>query len=248
MKSYLIIRAIFIITTVFISSCYMASDIYKLSTFDEQTEYLMGREIISKEIDSIVVSVNFEEQLDNDFTFLISIENNSEHPIFVEPNRIFVETFDNNLIRLQPQWDTMYAIDPEMKIVEISQQCKNRESEYKTSTNINAVFGLLSIISDAALSSREKVVENLINDIDYFATKQIIENENYNARKAELLDTKNFWQNEVIRKTDLYPSERISGKCFIPLVNEAGFLKLHILIEDKDFIYTFKQIRLTARS
>lgn len=244
MKSSSIVNLSLFCASLILSSCYVAPSVYKLSTIEQQIDYWKGKEIISKEIDSVIVSVNFEEQVNSDYLFFAAFKNNSAEPVFITPENIFIEAFNDKFLYLTSPNGTNYALDPEDKILELNQRLRNREKQHETTTNLNTVLGLFTVVTDIALSPKENVVENVVNDIDYYATNQIVEDANFNNRISELESTKNYWQNEVIRKTDIYPAESIGGVFIIPVVKDAAYLKLHIIIGTNDFTYLFRQVRL----
>ena len=229
------------------SACCAGPSIYKLASEEPEIDYLMGAEIITKENHSVVVSLNFEEQIDNEFYFYAYIKNNSLNPIIFSPENIFAEIFDEDMEYLSAHWDTLYACDPEMKILTLNSDLQSRTNQYEFVTGLNSVFGLLSIATDIATGPSDTKLDRVADDIMIWSENQSNENINYSNEMNVLENSKQFWKDEVLRKTTLYTEDKIGGVFLIPVVPKAKFAKLHIILGGKDFSFLYKQVKIKYR-
>ena len=227
-----------------LSACCAAPSIYKLASEEPNADYLMGNEIITKENRSVVASLNFEEQIDKEFYFYLYIKNNSLSPIIFTPEKIFVEIFDEDMEYLSAHWDTLYACDPEMKIHTLNSDLQSRKNQHEFVTGLNTVFGLLSIATDIASGPSDTKLDRVADDIMVWSETQTNENINYSDDMNRLENSKQFWKDDVLRKTTLYTEDKISGVFLIPVVKKAKFLKLHIILGGRDFSFLYKQVRI----
>jgi hypothetical protein len=229
------------------SACCTAPSIYKLTSEEPNTDYLMGDEIITKEIFSVVASLNFEEQFENEFYFYVYIKNNSLNPIIFSPENIFIEIFDEDMEYISAYMDTVYAKDPELAIHTLNSDLHSRTNQHEVVTGLNTVFGLLSIATDIATSPSETKLERVADDIESWTFNQANESIAYSNDMIRLENKKEFWQNEVLRKTTLYTDDKIGGVFLIPVVPKAKFVKLHIILNGRDFVFLYKQVKIKTR-
>lgn len=231
----------------FFSACCAAPSIFRLVSEETDLDYLMGAEIITKENHSVVVSLNFKEQIENEFYFYVYIKNNSLKPIIFSPENIFVEIFDEDMKYISAYWDTLYACDPEMKILKLKSDLQNRTNQHEFVTGLNSVFSLINIAADIATGPSETKLHRIADDIETWTINQVNENINYSDDMNRLENTKEFWKNEVLRKTTLYTDDKIGGLFLIPVVPKTKFVKLHIILGGRDFSFLYKQVKIKYR-
>ena len=227
------------------SACCAAPSIFKLASEESNLDFLMGAEIITKEIHSVVVSLNFEEQIENEFYFYVYVKNNSLNSIIFSPEDIFVELFNEDMEYISAYMDTVYARDPELAIQTLNSDLHSRKNQHKTVTSLNSVFGLLSIAADIATGPSDTKLDRVADDMETWTINQANENINYSNEMIRLEDSKEFWQNEVLRKTTLYTEDKIGGIFLVPVIPKAKFVKLHIILNERDFVFLYKQAKLT---
>lgn len=245
MNTYRKIYILLIYLTISFYSCSMPPGVYKLSSEESKIDYLMGREISTKENRDIIVSLNFEDQIQYDYSFFCLIKNNSNDSIVFSPENVFVEILNAKMRYISYELDTIYAVNPEAKIDNLKIDLHNSTVEHKTRTGINTIFGLVNVVSDIATSPKEIVADEVVEDIDYWTTKQMIENADYFEKSSKLNESKDFWQNDVLRKTTLYHEEKVGGLILIPIIPEAKYVRFHIALGENDFTFLYKQIKLT---
>lgn len=222
-----------------IPSCY-SPIIFNLKTEETETSYFKGVQVISKEIEGIKVELNFEEHSGNEFLFYLYVKNKSNDTIRFIPSVIFAELYYNT--QTSPNAE-VYALNPELEIVKTELRMKSRQKQHEVSSGLNTVFGLVSVVTDIAVSPKETVVSNVADDLDRWAYNQTNENINFQNRMHNLETNKKFWQNETIRKTTLFPGEEIGGLLLIPVNPATKNLEIYIPIEEQKFSFKFKQIR-----
>ena len=211
---------------------------FDVKVINDEIEYFQGREVISRE-DNIVKSLlNYENQDGNCFVFYLQIENKSDVKYDVHPEQIFMQV--NSEYNSDENASSViynYALDPERELQLIEQEMIERESDYTANTTTNCLFGLFSVVHDVSNDEDE-------NDISYdWAGRMLDENIDYQNDLEELKAGKEFWQNEVLRITTLYPGERIGGLIFIPICPTSNRFSVIIPVAQTEHVYRFIQVK-----
>ena len=138
---------------------------YEVSSLDETRLFYRGREIISNDIDYVEVIISFEDQVRNELIFNLSIINQSDQIIEIDPSKIFIE--------IQKTYPPDYyngeivvynSIDPEQKINSLNQQIVSLNSAKQTSDMIYTFVSLADIIHDISELSKEKSPDELYTE------------------------------------------------------------------------------------
>ncbi len=103
--------------------------------------------------------------------------------------------------------------------------------------SLNTIFDLLSIATDIATGSSHNKLKRVTDDIETWTVNQTKQSINYSNEMIRLENKKAFWQNKVLRKTTFYIEDEIAGILFIPVISKAKFVKLHIFLNGRDFVF-----------
>jgi hypothetical protein len=217
--------------------------IYKLEPLEEK-EYYKGREIVTKEDDSIKVSVEVDNYEKGMITFYVQVENKSCDKIFIEPENFYADAISEDLKSADTLYPRFYAADPEKEIQSISKEMENRKSAHSFVTGANAVLAFLSVAADLTNKRDENKAVHVGGDVAVWAGTQTNENIDYHNSMGDLDSLREYWKNEVLRKTDLYPGEQIGGLVFVYTNPEAKYLKLYIPAGIDRYDFLFKKIMI----
>jgi len=234
-----IIAACFVLIALTIYGC--STQIVKLETLEEK-DYYKGREIVTKEDDKIGVSVEVDSYSGEQVVFYVHFENKSGNKILVEPKDFYVEAMKKDLISVEPYFKRLYALDPEKQINKINQDMENRKTEHSVLTGLNATLALVSLVVDLTDKNEENDVNQVSRDVAVWADNQVNEEMDYDASMREHKSQKEFWKNEVMRITDLYPNDSVGGLIFVPLDKRAELLKFSIHVDNKVFTFLYKKV------
>lgn len=229
-------KLIFLGLLIFLSSC--SSSLFMLSP-DEDSKLEMGRKVITKEDSKVFSSLAFEGQYGKEMGFFLLANNKNEETIIVDPAEIRINYYDKHKNQIHGQ--TVYAINPEFKIAQMEEAIDDRETSHKVNTGLNVAFALISTIvdlSDDEDNDAEEVAENVM----IFTGNQIGEEVSYDNDMDNYESEKDFWENGVLRITELYQDESVEGRFFIPLNEDASYIKIHVPLGEVTHSYKFRQV------
>jgi hypothetical protein len=208
----------------------------------EEKEFYMGREISTKENDSTKISVEVDNYDMGQVMFYVQIENKSGNKIFVEPGDVYVDVISKDLKSVNTLYPRYYAADPEKEINKINHDMESRKSSHSFLTGANAVLAFISVASDLTNKKDEHKADHVGDDINAWANNQTDENIDYDKSVSDLNSKKDYWKNQALRKTDLYPGEQIGGIVEVTTNPEADYLELSVPAGDSVYSFLFKKI------
>lgn len=230
--------SVFLMAVSIFSGC-SSQSVFDVSVLEEGKEYYMGKEVVSCSDESGKSILNFEEQSGDFFVFFLHLENTSNDSYEIHPEQIFMEV--NDLVREEEGKKKVvynYAVDPERELEWIEEDIEERETEQVVATTTNCLFGLFSVVHDISNDEDE-------DDIGFeWAGNLVADRVDYEMDMDELMASKEFWQNEVLRITTLHPGDKIGGLVFLPIVQSANNFSLIIPFDFTDHIYNFWQKKI----
>ncbi len=206
---------------------------------DEEASLEMGRRIIEKENSFALSTLSFEDRTENEFILYLYAENKDEEIVLLDPKKIFVKAYDEN--REQVQIMIVHAVDPEKQIYVLDKNIEERGNTHDVVTGLNIAFSLLDTfvdLTDDDDNNTEEVLENIV----IFSGNQIGEEVDYDNDIDYLKSQKDYWKNEVLRKTELSNKENIGGIFYLPIIREAKFIKIYVPLGRTIHTYKFEQI------
>ena len=209
----------------------------------EENEYYMGRQIAAKEDEDVKVSVEFDSYSNDEISFYVQVENKSGNRMLFDPKNVYVKFVEEDGYDDDMDRHRFYALNPDIEIDRINSEMEERNNLHSAVTGLNTVFAAISIIGDLADHHRHKA-HRVAKDISLWAHNQANEEINYNASMDNLDAKKDFWKNEVFRKTDLYRNENIGGLIFIPLRDEPEQLKIVIPFNGNNYSFQFGKVEM----
>ncbi len=207
---------------------------------DEESKLQMGREEVAKEDKFVYSSLSFEESTPKEFIFNLYLYNKGDEIVTINPSEIYFKAFSKN--KQQITNNKFYAIDPERKIETINSQISESNNSHDFNTGLNIVFGLVNTIVDLS-DDEDNDFAGVAENLAIFTDNQIHEEISHNNEIEYLKGQKDYWQNLVLRKTDLYYNEEISGIFYIPIIEKAKFIKIYVPIGKSIYTFKFKQIK-----
>ena len=226
-----------------ISGC--SSTYYKLQSTDSNIDFYKGREVVHRDDDKYSTSVSFEDQDNRYFIFFITAQNFSESPITFYPENIYADQLDANKELIdRPDKNCFFAIDPEKKLDYLESELKGRKKRHEVTSALNFFLAAVNVAVDLSDDHSRHKIKKVGNDIASWADNQTNENVNYEIDKNDINSQKNFWENQVLRKTTLYQNDNTGGLVFIPFNKNVKFIRLIIPIGERKHIYLFRTIEM----
>lgn len=208
-------------------------------TPDEESKLLMGRKEVEREDQFVYTSLSFENNTQNEFIFNLYLYNKGENKLTIDPSKIYCKVFNEKKQLILK--NKLYAIDPEQKIAMADIQIIESNESHDFNTGLNIVFGLVNTIVDLT-DDEDNDFEEIAENIAIFTDNQNNEEISHNNEIEYLKGQKDYWQNMVLRKTDLNSNEEISGNFYLPIVEEARFIKVYVPVGKSIHTFKFKQI------
>jgi hypothetical protein len=114
-----------------LASCSTPRSIISIKPQSDQTSWFYGHEFARDSAFGIIAKVAFDEINDPWYLFDVEITNRSNMPFTVDPAQIFCVPLSGMLAPLNG--DTLYAVDPEVKIKELDKSIAIKKSGKRTS-------------------------------------------------------------------------------------------------------------------
>lgn len=213
----------------------------EMFTFNPDREKVETENNIAFIDDEFVFSnIEFEEEAEGNFIFYFFVFNKTEQSAQIDPSQIKMIAFDENKNPVKNIPDTYFALDPDLMIVELNNNIKNRETEHDVATGFNIITAIVNTAVDLSNDNGNELGEVLENAF-VFADKQIHEEAAFSNDVEYLENQKAFWKNEVLPRAELNGNEDIGGLVFIPACSEAVYIKIIIPFEKTKHTYFFKK-------
>lgn len=236
------LQATLALAVLFITAC-STQKLFKADPLDEKEIY-NGREIVAKETDEAVVSVEFDGQSDYNFIFYVEIENRSDEPLTINPRDIFAEAIKKDLTEIDERFQPLWAADPEIELSRIKKEKDGIKTMHSVSTGLNAAFTLLSIIGTLSDKDTRNDGRKVLHNVVVWADNQVREEIDYSESMKSLESQRKFWMNEALNYTELKKDQRVGGLVFIPFNPKIKFMRLVIPIGNTDFEFYYKMVKI----
>ena len=226
-----------------ISGC--SATYYKLQSTDKDIDYYKGREVAYRNDNDYSTSVSFEDQDNGNFIFYVTAKNLSNSAITFYPKNIFAEQLDERKELINnSDGNNFFAIDPEKKLDFLESELERRKGQHAATTGLNFFLAVVSVAADLSDDHSRHKARRVGDDISNWADNQTNENVNYEIDKNDINSQKDFWQNQVLRRTTLYQNDNIGGLVFVPFNKDAKYIRLVVPVGDKQHVYLFRTIKI----
>ncbi len=226
------------LSVLLLSSCSAPRNILKLQPQSEQTSWFYGEEYTGDSIFGIIAKVAFDEVQHPWYALDVEITNRSNMPFLVDPSQFFVVPLNG---KSEPMTsDTIYAVDPESKILELDKSIAVNSSNQKNQLGISLLAAGIDIATGiAVLSDDNPRNDNLRTDLLPLALASGVDNKFEAIDLNELRDT---WKSTTLRKTTLEEGFTMHGKVLIPVYPNASYIQLNIPVDNEFIRINFMQI------
>ncbi|MFA8342142.1 MAG: hypothetical protein ACEPO8_04135 [Rhodothermaceae bacterium] len=237
----------FLITGLVLLMCVGCSTqkMFSLDPVQEDAEFSEGRKIAVCEDSLFASTINFEGQYGTHLVFFTYFENNSDTNVVINPGDFHFEFYKSS-DQLNKKFHTINrkAYDPEFQIKAMNRALNESSDEKAALTFLNCLFGAttaaVAIANDEDDDDCDETLD-VIDAVGFTVSNQIMIEEAYADKEAEILSQREFWKNEVLRKTTLYPGEKTGGLVHFPLHEETGWLRVVIPLGKNKHLYKFSQ-------
>ena len=220
------------------TSCAIPAPISQLSPDEKHDSFwLNGRQVLSQSKDSVFVEVSFYERQADLFIFDITVINESGKNLIIDPSLI-------SYIPISVKGDSLRAIsavNPEFKILEQQMRINKLDAERGSEAGTALLFGSLELA--ASLSGDYSDEDNEPSAVDQF----YIETARIDAETIGVIEQKEYWETQPVRKTTLFDEHYTTGQVFLRYQKNIVKLGLIIPLGNQSFEFWFDHSEIKHR-
>ena len=217
------------IILLFLVSCYVPSHrVYNFETNRLDKIWLNGKELIKLNEGNIEIIVSFDQTRLGIVSFDLVIANNSDKRILIEPEKFYCLTID----RVKTE-EKVYALDPEKRINKIDRKIEKLYAANSSANRTELLFSLFEI-ADTIYGKNESEEEKKQTEEDAELRKNNFEEQQKNNiyKINQFNNKRNLLGKQALRKTTLFPGQKMSGKLYFLLANDIRDLTLYFPIDN----------------
>lgn len=240
MKSYF---TILILSLLFLPACGPLC-VYNFTTQEDDIIYYKGREILSKRSEDVIITLNFEDQVNDEMIFNLSVTNYSDTSIFFDPSKIYMEIL-KEYARVLPENEIvkLCAIDPEVRVKTLRKEIHSAKSNEEINQTFNLIAEVVELGRDVSEIGKKKTQEE-INPESAKGTKKnqrrAKEEYYYHKNMSVLINNWEYWANAAFRKSTIFPGESMTGFVHLPLFEETREFRITIPVNKTAFTFLYK--------
>jgi len=229
----------FCLAIILLTNCSTPKNILKLKPQSEKTSWFYGQEFTGDSVFGIIAKVAFDEVDQPWYKFDVEITNRSNMSYLVDPALIFMVPMNGKNEPLTG--DTIYAVDPESKIMELDKSLAINSSHQKNALGLSLLAAGIDIATGIAVMSDDNPRnDNIRTDLLPLAIAAGADNK---FEALDLNELRNTWKSTTLRKTTLEKGFSLHGKLLVPVSPDASYLQLNIPVDSDLIRINFMQIR-----
>lgn len=236
----------FILTALLLSSCAIPEDVIRIDSTENNVDWLMGKQVVTKSNDSVTIALKYEQNRGKYLIFDTEILNNSNNKLTVSPtDYIITGTSDTST-----QNTTLVAMDPEIMLLEKDIEISRNMAAQKNAATTSLIVNTAMLATNVAMTtSNRDTPEKAMARAAATDVANITTAATYHSNVAQEhinLRERSFWAMDALRKTTLYPGESIRGNVLFPKNLMIQYFNVEINLSGIVFIFHFKQTRIPA--
>ncbi|WP_462280576.1 hypothetical protein [Salinivirga cyanobacteriivorans] len=229
-------------------SCAIPEDIVRIESTENNIDWLMGKQVVTKNKDSLTIALKYEQDKGAYIFFDTEILNHSSEKVTVSSkNYSIIEINDTSTYQ---QW--IGATDPEEMLLKKDIDISRSIAAQKNAATTSLIIGTALLATDIAMTvsdndtPQKAATRAATADASYITTSAV---HHANVRKENLgYRERAFWAKDVLRKTTLYPGESIRGYVIFPKKNLFDSFEVEIQVGEKSFNFGYNQHRIPANN
>lgn len=226
-----------------LASCSIPRRIISLKPQSEQTNWFYGQEFAGDSVFGIIAKAGFDQIDPPYYLFDVEITNRSNMPYLVDPASIFCVPLNGMFAPLTK--DTLYAIDPEVKIKQLEKDIAINSNRQKNQLGLTLLAAGIDIATGVAVMSDH----NPRND--HFRTNllpaAIAQGQENRFEAIDLNELRDTWRSTTLRKTTLDTGYAIHGKLLVPMAPDASYIQMNVPVDNGMIRINFIQNKTTAK-
>ena len=187
-----------------VTACFSPQPILRLEPAAAPSSWFYGKEVLTRQYDSLRVSMIFDQWVGDELVFAVEIINRSSDTVLVAPETFFYEAFYADTTTLS---SVTPALDPEREILEIEKAISRERANYRNGLLFDVVLATAVIaasVATAAASDGEEYYEDG-GSVDFYYGGS-------NGNDVPFLNRmRQQWAYQTLRKTSLPPGRTMRG-------------------------------------
>lgn len=229
------------------------SPVYRLHSTvpDETADWLQGRKYVTRSTDSVTATLAYVRTNRHGHMFDLHLENRSRDTVIANPARLFADTY-----QLVPTPDTSrdvspylltertFAVDPEKKLIAIDIGRERAEAREQTSSALYLLSTAAAAGSDIAdgADTPEENAQDAAERADREASRAN-DRIRYEQKTEQLRSGRIHWSEDTFRKTTLPPRTGVRGYVYLPVIDDARYLLVHIGLFEDNIVFPYRQTK-----
>lgn len=257
MKKYLFGSAF---TIIFVITSCAPDPVFRLQThedYDNSDNIIMykGMEYLVSDLDNSGVILAYYRHIDGRVVMDLEVFNYSDEIVRFNPGDLSYAAYSLDFERDEKSDDASWirnlvaegrAIDPETTMLKIDLNESREEAGERTGMLLDGISAGLNLASD--ISNAGKLTQGEIRERDAQRTRDAIyraeRRDRYYRTISSLNSQRQYWENETIRTTDIYPGESLAGEISFPMAGKAREIELTVTIDNEKHTFLYQQKRI----
>ena len=214
-----------------VTSCFTPQPILHLELATKPSAWFYGHEVLTREYDSLRVSLIFEQWAGNELVFATEIINRSRDTVLVAPETFFYEAFYPDTSQLST---VTPALDPEREILEIEKAIAWERADRRNAFAFDVALAAAAITAQVATAAASdgEVYDNVGSSVGFY-----FGGTDDGSDVPFLNHLRQQWKYQTLRKTSLPPGRAMRGN--VVFRDQPGAAQYTVYVQIDDHLLPF---------
>lgn len=216
------------------TACFSPQPIFRLEPTTASSSWFYGKEVLTRQYDSLRVSLIFDQWLGNELVFAVEIINHSSDTVLVAPETFFYEAFYADTTALS---SVTPALDPEREILEIEKAISRERAAYRNGLVFDVALMAAVIATEvvtAAAADGEEYYDDGGSVNFYFGGTGGNDVPFLNRLRQQ-------WAYQTLRKTSLPPGLAMRGNVIFRDQPDAALYTVYVQLDDHLLSFDYRK-------
>lgn len=209
------------------TSCFSPRPILQLQPVADPSAWFYGKEVLTREADSLRVSLIFDRWVNRELVFATEIINRSSDTVLVSPETFFYEAFRADTTLLS---SVTRALNPEHEIMEIERAMSRERADRRNAFVFDVALAAAVLTAEVVAANRNDGDVGSVSD--GVGAVGIYFNSGYDGDLEFLNQVRQQWAYQTLRKTTLPPGAALRGNVVFIDQPEATFYTVYVPLGD----------------
>lgn len=218
------------------TSCFSPQPILQLQPVANPSAWFYGKEVLTREVDSLRVSLIFDRWVDRELVFAAEIINRSSDTVLVSPETFFYEAFRADTTLLS---SVTRALNPEHEIMEIERAISRERAHRRNAFVFDVALTAAVLTAEVVAASRD---DGDTDDAGVGAgAVGVYFGSGYDSNLEFLNQVRQQWAYQTLRKTSLPPGAALRGNVIFVDQPEAAYYTVYVPLGDRLLPFDYRK-------